>query len=117
MRSDYTVRVNGELPQAIRSMRFRLGLNGRDFGKLIGVRQPVLSHYECGICKPFLTVLIRLLARASNEERPILERELSRFRVSLQELKAAAGCCSLPDNRPAKNLSIGSETAVFNGKE
>ncbi len=105
MRSDYMVRANGELPRAIRSMRYRLGLTGRDFGKLIGVKQSVLSDYERGVCKPFLTILIHLLARASNEERPILERELSRFRMSPQELKAAAGCCSLAGKIQIENLS------------
>jgi transcriptional regulator with XRE-family HTH domain len=117
MRGDYSNRVRGKLPQAIRSIRFRLGLTGQDFGRLIGVRQPVLSAFECGIRKPFLPALLRILARASNEERSVLERELSRFRITTQELKAAAGCCTLPDEVYVRNLNAESEMAVSNAND
>jgi transcriptional regulator with XRE-family HTH domain len=90
MRGDYLARVRRRLPRTIRLIRFRLGLTGAAFAELIGVGQPKVSQYECGIGRPPVAVLLRILALAKEEERPALERALSKLGFSAQGLEAAA---------------------------
>ena len=56
-----------------------------------------MSEFEHGISRPFLPTLLRILARASEDERPILECELSRFGLSIRDLRTAAGSAKLSD--------------------
>lgn len=64
-----------ELSRVIRLVRFRLGMNTTDFGKLLGVAHSQISRYEIGTAKPGYVPLARLLRLAEGAERnPIISR-------------------------------------------
>ena len=89
MRSDYQARSEQDLPRAVRAIRLREGLTAKAFGKLLGIGQSQISTYESGERPPSLPVLIRLLAMASRQERPVLEAALAKHGLTPREIKAA----------------------------
>ena len=92
MRPDYQKRTNDALPGAIRAIRLRLRLTGKDFGSLVRRSLVCISEYETGRSTPSTETLLRLLslAKQRSEREPIIAL-LKAKGMNLETLRAAIG--------------------------
>lgn len=83
---DYPKRSSRPLPMAIRAIRLRLGLNGTEFGLLLGATPGEISKYESGKNTPGVLRLMKLIRLASADQQKVLLLALSKYGLTAHDI-------------------------------